>query len=177
VSQAQQANAQTPVQTDVRKKVEEIAKSIEGLNQQLTKLREVVRNRTLDDELTRLRNITDDMDAWLKKLKTYFSIHVLNEGSGTVVMKGRANEVEWVHSYGRLDDLMINTIFDDFFGDARYFNNALQEYTKTIERITHLLPGVFAVINEVKQQLSGLEDRVSEIEDEVEELKDRLDDP
>jgi len=157
--------------------VEEIEKNIEELNQQLTKLREVVRNKTLDDELTRLRNITDDMDAWLKKLKTYFSIQVLDEGHGQVIVKGRDNEVEWVRSYGGLDDLMINRIFDDFFNDTRYFNKALQEYTKTIERITHLLPGMFTVINEVRQQLSGLEGRVSEIEDEVEELKDRLDDP
>jgi len=157
--------------------VEEIEKNIEELNQQLTKLREVVRNKTLDDELTRLRNITDDMTAWIKRLKTYFSIQVLAEGYGEVIVKGRANEVEWVRSYGGLDDLMINTIFEDFFNDTNYFNKALQEYTKTIERITHLLPGVFTAINEVRQQLSGLEGRVSEVEDEVEELKDRLDDP
>jgi predicted nucleic acid-binding Zn-ribbon protein len=174
VSQSNQAQAQTE---DVRGKVSEIVKNIEELNQQIMKLKEVIKNKTLDDELSRLRNITDDMSAWIKKLKTYFTILVLNEGYGEVIVKGRANEVEWVHSYGRLDDLMINKIFDDFFDDARYFNSALQEYTKTIERITHLLPGVLAAINEVKQQLSGLEDRVSGIEDEVEELKDRLEEP
>ena len=178
MSQPNQANTvQTPAQTDVRRRVEEIVKNIGELNQQVTKLKEVVRSRTLDDELTRLRNIIDDMDAWLKKLKTYFSIHVLDEGHGQVIVKGRDNEVEWVRSYGSLDDLMINKILDDFFDDARYFNNALKVYTKTIERITHLLPGMFTVINEVRQQLSGLEGRVSEVEDEVEELKDRLDDP
>jgi len=172
-----QVQAQNVKNQDVRKRVEEIEKNIEELNQQIAKLKELVKNKTLDDELSRLRNITDDMTAWIKKLKTYFTIHVLNEGYGEVVVRGRANELEWLRSYGRLDDLMINTIFDDFFTDTKYFNDALQEYTKIIEKITDLLPGVFTTINEVKQQLNDLEDRIAEIEDDVEELKQSIDDP
>ena len=169
--------AQNVKNQDVRKRIEEIEKNIEGLNQQLTKLKELVKNKTLDDELSRLRNITDDMTAWIKKLKTYFTIHVLNEGYGEVIVKGRTNELEWLRNYGTLDDLTINKVFNDFFDDTKYFNDALQEYTKTIEKITDLLPGVFTTINEAKQQLNDLEDRIAEIEDDVEELKQSIDDP
>jgi DNA repair exonuclease SbcCD ATPase subunit len=172
-----QAQAQNVKNQDVRKRVEEIEKNIEELNQQLTKLKEIVKNKSLDDELSRLRNITDDMSAWIKKLKTYFSIYVLSEGYGQVVVRGRANELEWLRNYGTLDDLTINKVFNDFFDDTRYFNNALQEYTKTIEKITDLLPSIFTTINEAKQQLNNLEDRIAEIEDDVEELKQSIDDP
>jgi len=147
-------------------------RNIEELNQQVTKLKELVKSKmkVLDDELTKLKNIADDMTAWIKKLKTYFSIHVLNEGYGEVIVKGRTNEVEWLRSYGTLDGLTINKVFDDFFNDMKYFNNALKEYAAAIERITRLLPGVFAEISEVKQQLASLEDRISKLENEVEEL-------
>jgi predicted ribosome quality control (RQC) complex YloA/Tae2 family protein len=134
------------------------------------KLKELVKNKVLDDELNKLRNIIDDMSAWIKKLKTYFSIHVLNESYGEVIVKGRANELEWLRSYGTLDGLTINKVFDDFFTDTSYFNNALQEYTKTIERITYMLPSIFSAISEVRQQLSSLEDKISKLEDEVKEL-------
>lgn len=173
-------NQENPTQTqnveDVKKRAEEIRKDIEELNQQIVKLKELVKNKALDDEINKLRNITDDMSAWIKKLKTYFSIHVLNEGYGEVIVKGRANELEWVRSYGSLDGLTINNVFDDFFTDTKYFDNALKEYTATIERITHLLPGIFATISEVRQQLSSLENRISKLEDEVEELT-QSDDP
>jgi predicted nucleic acid-binding Zn-ribbon protein len=161
----------------VRKRVEEIEKNIEELNQQIVKLKEIVKNKTLDDEFNRLRNITDDMDAWIRRLKTYFSIHVLNERDGELIIKGRTNELEWLRNYGTLDDLTINKVFNDFFDDTSYFNDALREYTKTIEKITDLLPGVFTTINEVKQQLNDLEDRIAEIEDDVEELKQSINDP
>ena len=173
-------NQENPTQTqnveDAKKRAEEIRKNIEELNQQIVKLKELVKNKALDDEINKLRNITDDMSAWIKKLKTYFSIHVLNEGYGEVIVKGRANELEWVRSYGSLDGLTINNVFDDFFTDTKYFDNALKEYTATIERITHLLPGIFATISEVRQQLSSLENRISKLEDEVEELT-QSDDP
>ena len=165
--------SETPTPTqDVQKKAEEIIRNIEELNQQVTKLKDLVKSKmkVLDDELTKLRNITDDMTAWIKKLKTYFLIRVINEGYGEIVIKGRANEVEWIRSYGTLDGLTINKVLDDFFVDVNYFNNALKEYAATIERITHLLPGILAEISEVKQQLASLEDRISKLEDEVEEL-------
>jgi len=147
-------------------------RNIEELNQQVTKLKDLVKSKmkVLDDELTKLKNIADDMTAWIKKLKTYFLIRVINEGYGEIVIKGRANEVEWIRSYGTLDGLTINKVLDDFFVDVNYFNNALKEYAVVIERITRLLPGVFAEISEVKQQLASLEDRISKLEDEVEEL-------
>jgi archaellum component FlaC len=173
-------NQETPTQTqnveDVKKRAEEIRKDIEELNQQIAKLKELVKNKALDDEINKLRNITDDMSAWIKKLKTYFSIHVLNEGYGEVIVKGRANELEWIGTYGSLKDLTINKVFEDFFTDARYYDNALKEYTATIERITHLLPGIFATISEVRQQLATLGNRISKLEDEVEELT-QSDDP
>ena len=138
----------------------------------MTKLKELVKSKmnVLDDELNNLKNIAYDVSAWIKRLKTYFSIRVLNEGYGEVIVKGRANELEWLGTYGRLDGLTIDKVFDDFFADTKYFNNALKEYTKTVERITQLLPNMFAEISEVKQQLASLEDRISKLEDEVEEL-------
>ncbi len=142
----------------------------------MAKLKELIKNKALDDELNKLRNIVDDMSAWIKKLKTYFSVRVLNEGYGEVIVKGRANELEWVRSYGSLDGLTINKVFDDFFADTKYFNAALKEYATTIEKITHLLPGIFATISEVRQQLATLEDRISKLEDEVKELT-QSDDP
>jgi archaellum component FlaC len=170
------AETQTQNVEDAKKRAEEIRKNIEELNQQLTKLNELVKNKALDEELNNLRNITDDMSAWIKKLKTYFSMRVLSEGYGEVIVKGRANELEWVRSYGTLDGLTINKVFDDFFTDATYFNNALKEYAVAIERITHMLPGIFSAISEVRQQLASLEDRISKLEDEVEELT-QSDDP
>ena len=172
--------SETPTQNveveDVKKRAEETRKNIEELNQQLTKLNELVKSKALDDELNNLRNITDDMSAWLKKLKTYFSIRVLNEGYGEVIVKGRDNELEWVRSYGSLDGLTINNVFNDFFTDIRYFNNALKKYAAAIERITHLLPGIFATISEIRQQLATSENKISKHEDEVEELT-QSDDP
>jgi archaellum component FlaC len=170
------SETQTQNVEDVKKRAEEIRKNIEELNQQIVKLKELVKNKALDDEINNLRNITDDMSAWIKKLKTYFSIRVLNEGYGEVIVKGRANELELVKSYGSLDGLTINKVFDDFFADMRYFNDALKGYTATIERITRMLPGIFSAISEVRQQLSSLEDRISKLEDEVEKLA-QPDDP
>jgi len=173
MNQENSIQTQTQNVEDVRKRAEEIRKNIEELNQQLAKLKELIKNKMLDDEFDNLRKIADDMSAWIWKLTTYFTIQILDNYDGEVAIRGKA--LGWIRKYGTLD-LTINKVFDDFFADASYFNNALKEYTAAIIRIAHKLPDAFTAINEVKQQLATLENKISKLEDEVEELT-QSDDP